>query len=385
MKCIHCGSDTKYPDRQKNGGRCTSCQHLFAFEPKTDTRSVSDPLFERIIKDVSANNTLSYTEGQLWYEFNRRLLVKATYLPRAFGWGAGASFVGGAIGAVVLHAGLLMALGIAGAIGLAAIGTQVGKRQPRTRYVVMSLDDFRSKYLNLWRTVHGEPVGLLAPEPLGTSRSATPSRSSSPGFDLGNAPPDLTAYSFDRALVCESADVAAMLIANRFHFENNCAILSADRRFPERARFDAIVSMLARNPNLFVFVLHDASPGGVALSARLRQPDWFPDAQTAHLVDLGLHPRNVTGTNLPVLQASPTTLSPEARAGLSSEEVAWLESGNIGQVEALRPARIMRAIYQGFSRSTEVGPDGAIIFVDSGPSVWVYDSGVDVVASDSFG
>ncbi len=38
--------------------------------------------------------------------------------------------------------------------------------------------------------------------------------------------PDVTAYSFDRLVVCDRADIAHFLIANNFHFENNCAILS---------------------------------------------------------------------------------------------------------------------------------------------------------------
>ena len=38
--------------------------------------------------------------------------------------------------------------------------------------------------------------------------------------------PDVSAYSFDRLVVCDSAIIAQFLIANNFHFENNCAVLS---------------------------------------------------------------------------------------------------------------------------------------------------------------
>ena len=74
-----------------------------------------------------------------------------------------------------------------------------------------------------------------------------------------------------------------------------------------------------------------------------------------------------------------------------SEEIAWLELGNTAELHALRPNKLMRAVYQGFAKagqvdtsSTDGGTDG-VIYVDSGPSIWVYDSGVDVYASDSFG
>ena len=53
MKCIHCGSDTKYPVRASNGGRCGSCQHPFAFDPKVNTEdgvAISDGLFQRVIE-----------------------------------------------------------------------------------------------------------------------------------------------------------------------------------------------------------------------------------------------------------------------------------------------------------------------------------------------
>src|SRR5579871_4422416 len=74
MKCIHCGSDTTYPTRRSNGGRCGGCKHPFAFEPKTDPLKMSDGLFQKIIKDVSGDGKLFFTEKQLWYEFNRKIL-----------------------------------------------------------------------------------------------------------------------------------------------------------------------------------------------------------------------------------------------------------------------------------------------------------------------
>ena len=39
---------------------------------------------------------------------------------------------------------------------------------------------------------------------------------------------DIADYSFDRAVICDRARTADLLIANNFHFENNCAVLSVD-------------------------------------------------------------------------------------------------------------------------------------------------------------
>ena len=51
----------------------------------------------------------------------------------------------------------------------------------------------------------------------------------------------------------------------------------------------------------------------------------------------------------------------------------------------MRPAKLMRAIYQGFARANQVGAEGAAGYDDSGAAIWIYDSNVDIYASDSFG
>ena len=68
---------------------------------------------------------------------------------------------------------------------------------------------------------------------------------------------DLGDYSFDRAVICDRARTVDLLIANNFHFENNCAILSIGG-YP-KGPFELVRTMLKRNPKLQVFALHDAS------------------------------------------------------------------------------------------------------------------------------
>src|SRR5689334_22927712 len=113
MKCIHCDTDNTYKDRQSTGGpRCKKCLHPFAFEPKTDPLTISDTLFARAIKDVSANDTLSFTRKQLWYELNRRLLAR-----KVLSCGAPALLL------VMIGAGILCGARHAGAslLGLSAL------------------------------------------------------------------------------------------------------------------------------------------------------------------------------------------------------------------------------------------------------------------------
>lgn len=380
MKCIHCGSDTTYPVRSANGGRCGSCMHPFAFEPKTDpTYGISDGLFQKVIEDVSDKGTLFFTDQNLWYELNRRLVKKATYIPVPYRFGIMASVIGGVALAFIMPPIGIIA-GLAGAITCGALGANAGKNHPSLRYVRMPFNDFESRYLRRYQEVHGAIEKLVRPVPPRAANNSPVTM-----------PPDLTAYSFDRALIVEDANTAAMLVANRFHFENNCAILSYDRRYPQNGMFDTILQMLRRNPNLLVFVIHNASAQGLSIGSQLRTPNWFPDLRL-RAFDLGLRPTHAIHGKMILKQESPTALPPEVAGMLTADEVKWLSEGNNAELGGLRPSRLMKAIYQGFARVNEmsrIDDDGGIIFLDTGPSVWVYDSGGsvggEVYASDTFG
>jgi hypothetical protein len=363
MKCIHCESDTKYKTRQSNGHRCGACGHSFAFEPRTNTLSMADKRFQKILRDVSGDNKLCFTEKALWYEFNRNLWRKQ-FWKAPWGGAAAASGFSGIVTAIVIHSGWPLIIGIAAVV---ICGVQSRRApQPGTRHPRVVLNTFLSDYLGRWLQVHG-PIERLLPSPV--PRPSPPPR---------DAEPDLTAYSFDRALVTDKADTAAMLVANNFHFENNCAILSADG-YPYNLAA-TVMAMLRRNPELKVFALHDASVEGCALSRLLREERWFPDPNI-RVTDLGLLPRHVQKMALLTIAGGAQGVASALRATLAAEDIAWLEKGESAELAAMRPARLMRAIYQGFARSNQVvaGDTGG----DGG--VWFYDSGADVYAADSFG
>jgi hypothetical protein len=380
MKCIHCGSDTTYKVRQSNGGRCGSCLHPFAFEPKTDPYTVSDTLFQRIIKDVSSDGKLSFTEKQLCYELNRRLVGKMPYMPVPFRWGMAACGVG-TVASIFIFPPLAIA-GVIGAIATGVIGAKVGKNHPDKRFLKVPYEQFRTRYLKRWMEVHGQIDKLTMPVPR------------RPSIAVSSMPPDLTLYSFDRVLITQDADTAAMLVANRFHFENNCAILSYDRRYPQNGLFDTILEMLRRNPRLLVFTIHDASPDGLEMANQLHTPTWFPELRT-RIFDLGLRPAHAIKGNLILNRGTPWTPPATTMTGLTPEEVKWLATGAMAELAAVRPARLMRAVYQGFSRANEMtqyDDDGGVIFLDTGPGVYAYGydgthapAGGEMYASDSFG
>ncbi len=377
MKCIHCGNDSTYRQRVANGKRCETCRHPFAFEPKTNPLSVSDPLFKKCIAEVSAEGTLQFTARQLYYEFARRVQKKTAYVPPLFGWTAAGIGASAGIGAIIGFP-VLVPLGIAGAVITLVVGGKAGAKKPHARVPVKSFGAFRADYLIPWGQTHGEIPGLLP----GLSPTRVAGLSATPA-----GPPDLTAYSFDRALIVDSGEVAALLVANRFHFENNCAILSLDKRFPANGRFEQVRDMLRRNPRLIVFALHNASATGMRTVGALREPDWFPDPEI-RVADIGLRPRHTDKSRILLCKEDSATLPAETRAVLDKNEAAWLEAGFTAELEAMRPAKLMRAIYQAFGQMVTVGPDGGFVLVDTGPGIWAgegYGSDSGVYAADSFG
>ena len=219
-----------------------------------------------------------------------------------------------------------------------------------------------------------------APEQAGTSPTEGQSQGS---HRQQEAEPDLTSYSFDRALVTDHADTAAMLVANNFHFENNCAVLSVDG-YPEGVA-DTVLTMLRRNPELKVYALHDASSEGCSLPLSLREERWFPDP-AINVIDLGLRPRHAKTMRLFTLIGASQTVPDSLREVLAPEEVVWLESGHVAEVSVLRPARLIRGIYQGFSRESDLDSEAARdleredAYASSG---WSYYGGF--YGSDSFG
>jgi hypothetical protein len=368
MKCIYCQADSKYKTRQSNRGRCGACQHAFAFEPRTDSPSITDGLFQRAIKEVSSEGALFFTERQLWYELNRRLWRRQVWTLTP-GWGSATACIGigGLVTAVIMSSPLPLAIAIPGVVA----GVVMSRRQHMNgpRHPPMSFDTFSASYLSRWVRAHG-PVERLLPSPVPR-----------PDAQAREAEPDLTAYSFDRALVTDGDEIAAMLVANNFHFENNCAILSTSGYPGEIA--ETVLTMLRRNPQLKVFALHDASPEGCWLPLTLRQERWFPDT-SIQILDLGLRPRHVKPLKLFTLKTAPQALSSEVYALLTPEEAAWLEQGQMAEAAALRPARLMRAIYQGFARAGQAGTEEGM--GGDGGFIWIGDGGgADVYAADSFG
>ncbi|MEG4630393.1 hypothetical protein QUB56_12370 [Microcoleus sp. AR_TQ3_B6] len=392
MKCIKCGTDNKLKDRRINSARCKRCQHRFVFESTTiNGVKITDAMFAKAIADISVNDTLFFTSQQLCYFFGKRFKQK---IPRVFyttttsetvyrpkngivwevlGW---LIIALGLICIVVLTSTLsLKLLVISSYLGIKLINS--GRPKVRTIYhrhahqtsnkaQTFSINFYQCQScINQWKAIN--PIPKMLPPPRDTNENATVS-------------PDVSAYSFDRLVVCDRPEIAQFLIANNFHFENNCAVLSITG-YPQSI-FDTIMQMLRRNPDLKVYALHDCTPRGMGLVNQLRtSPNWFQNSSVI-IIDIGLLPWQIiaAGDSMLVLNSSEyardaVQLPPEIRQNLSSEELEWLEAGNFVELESFSPQRLIQILNRGIAESRNLGRDGrrCILLGDEDSSIYVVD------------
>ncbi|MEM9927362.1 MAG: hypothetical protein AAF915_27090 [Cyanobacteria bacterium P01_D01_bin.50] len=445
MKCVNCGVDNNLKERTANQGRCKNCNHTFAFEPQSrDAKyKITDIFFKNIIADLSANDTLYFTPNQFIYALHRRITKKNIQKNQWIAWViicivltlifndsyplGTYYFIGFLIilfiinsylqssseknkvkvrkgharfiqisGISILIVGILYSLSInlfslfvfSAALGLLLIyfGTaQIdslseieGLLEPPDTLIIYQT--FFQEWVNRWQQINGKITNMLP----------SPRQENTPA----NINPDITAYSFDRVVVCDSAEIAQLLIANNFHFENNCAILSITG-YPENI-FDTVMEMLRRNPNLQVYALHNASPRGVTLVNHLRtSPNWFLNSDIM-IYDLGLLPRQLIKNSQAFIEISQEyasdakNLPQDVRRDLTEAEIEWLESGKFVELESFTPKRLLRVVTQGIAKSRQ--SDNLQSDSDDSTFIGGYDdydndndSSITIFAVDSFG
>lgn len=432
MKCIQCDTDNNLKDRTANSGRCKNCQHAFVFEPTSMPEKLTDRSFANLLTTLTAQDSLFFTSRQLAYVLSRRsqrsdipgfvvlyllgcvptiflsfpvfsLLSSVLEIPSRwiiwlillflwsciyirFLWRRSQSIpvsrrdrrssarslqiIGAALllvpAGVVLIGGipLLEMVGFAG-LGLGAIG--LGRRQLRRQaqlpQELLVSEQSVEGWLAKWQSING-PTKQLQP----VLQSSA---------DLA---PDITNYSFDRLVVCDRSVIAKLLIANNFHFENNCAVLSITG-YP-RHLFDTVMTMVRRNPDLQVYVIHDCTPRGLQVVHQLKTSEqWFRDQPVA-IVDLGLLPRQIFQLkDAFVLQANQSAraaqqLPADVRQSLSVQELQWLETGFFVELESFTPQRLIQVLNRGIAGSRD-------LVSDSSDLILIGDS--NIYASDSFG
>jgi hypothetical protein len=387
MKCINCNIDNTLKDRVASTGRCKSCDRQFVFEPTLmpESERLTDTFFAQLVSDVSAKDTLFFTQKQLYYLLNKRLRSRSS---GANNWWKKYTtgyyvfflliFSNYAIESITAKISdnpqpkiadivLSITFGIFLLLSWSAIG-KIFKNSVLDKFIrssdlgiwINSLSQNRNSHqgkpeldrlvidrtkfdtwLDRWTSINNQPLKILPPPQT---------------FSLPAAPnPQVTAYSFDRVVVCDTPEIAQLLISNNFHFEHNCAILTIDG-YPHSI-FDTTMEMLHRNPDLQVYAFHNCTPKGIELTHRLRAEEkWFPNP-TIPIIDVGILPRQIMDNlNVSILQSTESAeisqrLSPYIRASLNPAEVTWLDTGCYLDLESFSPQKLIRILQQAISQS----------------------------------
>ena len=356
MKCIQCGTDNTFPERTRYRGRCKMCNHRFAFEPRTTSYpGLTDVLFAKALNELSANNTLYFTSKQLFYFLEKRLYRKGLVIQIQV-----ENFVVFVCAWVLIAIGTYLAsawlFGIGLVLLLLSFIIRVNSWPKRPRKLSIS-QNVVGLWVDRWNQVNSSERLL----PLPRYRSIS-------GVQPISLAGDVTAYSFDRLVVCDSVEIAQMLIANNFHFENNCAVLSISG-YPEQV-FSTVMQMLRRNPNLRVFAFHNCSPGGIGILHQLRtNPAWFAESN-AVIIDVGLLPRQIMAARKDITiqnsKQSAQNLAPQIRQTLSEAELQWLDAGNWVDLESFTPKALIQILQRSIARSQTINEtDSSLLRIEN--------------------
>lgn len=343
MKCCHCGKDATY-STWKDSRACPACGRKFVCIPRNGD-PCSDGMFARAIEAVSAEGRVRWGVEHLYYELNRRIDAAKRREHRGIviviAMLAGFAFCGVMMAAsnranaelfqrnlaatAVLFGGMLIALFVAIMLGLR------GRETPR-----LHRTGFERLYAR-WVDQNGPPPGVIARQP-----SPPPSPA---------AEPDLGDYSFDRAVICDRARTVDLLLANNFHFENNCAVLSVGG-YPQ-GPFEVVRGMLKRNPQLAVYALHDATPEGCRLAHTLAtDPDWF--AGSTVVIDVGLRPSQAEAFKGSFLPGTDRDLGDGN--GISAWERKWLGRYRL-ELAVIRPEQVVKRLFRAINQPLSMQPD----------------------------
>ena len=336
MKCCHCEADSNYSEWQDTR-RCTKCGRKFVFFPR-DGDPFSDVAFQKAIAAVSAEGRVRWGVEHLYYSLDRRYtkaLERQKFVAFLLLLGVAVAVI--AASATFVETYLIpLGLALAMMIVIVSVFMVFMELAPRPVFATLHRSRFERLYAR-WEAEHGPPPGVIKRRPAAESAPEVEA-------DVGD-------YSFDRAVICDRARTVDLLLANNFHFENNCAILSVDG-YPQ-GPFETVRSMLKRNPRLAVYALHDATPAGCRLARTLAQdPAWFA-GQTA-VIDVGLRPMQAAAIQGPFLPGREGDVGTEP--GLSAWEATWLAKHRL-ELAVISPEQVVKRLFRAINQPPTERPN----------------------------
>lgn len=275
------------------------------------------------IEKMQVYSNLRFTPRQLFYE-----VCRAIRAPKGLNLSSAAAVFAAAalapIGLARNRKTVSAAAGMLTANALVAGGLYWLRRSPHTLDTPVSFAEFENALENYLQKTK-RPNGLLEFEP-----------EQKPNF----YPTDLPLYGLPRILICQSAEIAAMLRANQFHLEASVAVLGLAEAAPLPEVFQ---QMMLRAENTSVCFLHDASFAAFSQILNLREKLNLPE--NVRLQVLGLRPVHAARLHLFAIRGAnfPLPLLNEF-GNLSETEKRWLADGFQTEIAAVNPIRLMRVL-----------------------------------------
>jgi hypothetical protein len=302
VNCPHCQKEIKYKER--SGNKCSNCYKEFAFEPKVHPLLLSDKMFSKIAAKLSDKDKLYFTRQQLQFALSRKKLK---------GVSTALILIVPAVITTIIAALIFSSIAfIVAFVWVAIIIASLIYSKKRVS-LPQSLDDFQTTVIERWRTVYKNlPQHLI----------------------LNNSIPHQFTYPVKGILICETADSAACLWANKTAERLNLAVFGD---WSDNIRNETI-NLFQKHGGLPVYVLHDASVKGCGFFERVK----FGLNGKAQIIDIGLRPRAVMKSKLVQFRQAGFNAKTVAEIeNLTMEERKWLKNGFYASLFQLSPAKLI--------------------------------------------
>ena len=252
---------------------CTKCNYHFIFDPQKHyfgslgAKKMTDGYFIKCLDQLSRNNTYYYTEDELYCfiaQKSKFTVVGCLLISLIF-----TGVISGAFHAV-LDTSFWPALFILPLFIFLSFRSNK-KTISRKRW---------NKFLAHWkkRTALSQSrdhylAGLLN----------TPQLIDKPE---SQKEPDIYDYGASKLLICEHDIQVDWLIMNNFHTQNGIVIIS-EKGYPNYLT-DQVQQLISNNPELEVYLLHNAGNSGEKMPQRINQPNSLFDLSQHQCLDLGI-------------------------------------------------------------------------------------------------
>jgi hypothetical protein len=228
---------------------------------------MSDGKFLAIVRKVSMDDTAYFTENQLYAQFCRSQRQRYRLL-----LGVGVLLTAGAVGLLLLHMDLLplsVMLGIVALICLWVAAYRAFTAPPDMQAFQTVLDKWRQAGHSLDKLL--TQPGLHTPPP---------------AWDEA----DIYDYGVERILIVERDILVDLFVRNGLHVQERMLVLS-ESGYPDYL-IPVAQRCLRDNPEVPVYLLHDAVTGGATMRRRLQVAALLP-LEGHPVLDLGLFPEDV--------------------------------------------------------------------------------------------